>query len=231
MELDAREILQVLRDKGVEKLHHANTVRTACSFLRQGKILSRGTLDELGLPQTDQQTDGIDKEHGLWYDIFVDTVNIHYRGKRRNLYGPILFEFSLEILEQDWLPYIWITKTNPNRWTDEMNYEEKYFKSINEFVQNFQYGNFDKLFLLRSVGGVLRLAPYLNRILIDRCDREIYGVKAYDQAVGAIKASATASGLEHIEITAHGCQAGCACASQYVATSMSGSVFEKFYKP
>lgn len=231
MELDAREILRVLREKGVEKLHHANTVRTACSFLRQGKLLSRGTLDELGLPQTDQKTDGIDKDHGLWYDIFVDTVNIHYRGKSRNFYGPVLFEFNLEILEQNWLPYIWITKNNPSKWTDETNYDEKYFKSVSEFEANFQYGNFDKLFVLRSVGGVLRLAPYLNRILIDRCDREIYEVKAFDQAVGAIKASAVACGLEHVEITAHDCQPGCNCESQYQIANMSGSVFEKFYKP
>ncbi|WGO98124.1 hypothetical protein QFX18_19135 [Saccharophagus degradans] len=229
MELDARDILRVLRQKGVEKLHHANTVRTACSFLRQGKLISRGTLDELGLPQTDQQTDEIDKDHGLWYDIFVDTVNIHHRGKGRNLYGPILFEFNLEILEQDWLPYIWVTKTNPNKWTNDMNYEEKYFKSVGEFEANFQYGNFDKLFVLRSVGGVVRLAPYLNRIIVDRCERELYGVKAYDQAVGAIKASAIAGGLEHVEIAPHGCQQNCKCESQY--TTMNGSVFEKFYKP
>ena len=65
MELDAREVHRILVAKGVDHFTHVNTVKTSCSFLRSGKLLSRGTIDELGLPQTDQQSDSIDQEHGL----------------------------------------------------------------------------------------------------------------------------------------------------------------------
>lgn len=229
MELDAREVLRVLREKGVTTLHHANSVRTACSFLRKGKLLSRGTLDELGLPQADQQTDALDQAFGLWYDIFVDTVDIHYRARTRNNYGPVLFELNLEVFEQDWLAYVWVTKSNPSNWTQATPYEDRYFRSIQELSDNFVYGNFDKLFVLRSAGGVLRLNQFLNRIVIDRTDRTLNGVRAYDQAVGALRASCVAGSLNNIEITSHACQTGCRCSNQY--TEMSGQVFEKFFKP
>jgi len=229
VELDAREVLRVLREKGVTTLHHANSVRTACSFLRQGKLLSRGTLDELGLPQTDQQTDALDQSFGLWYDIFVDTVDIHYRARRRNNYGPVLFELNLEVFEQDWLAYVWITKSNPNNWTDETPYENRYFSSIQELSENFEFGNFDKLFVLRSAGGILRLNQFLSRIVLDRTDCELNGVRAYDQAVGALRASSVAGGLNDVEITSHSCQQNCKCSEQY--RNMTGQVFEKFYKP
>lgn len=92
MELAAKDILKVLTQKGIRNLHHANSVKTACSFLKSGKLLSRGNLIDLGLSQTNQYTDALDKEHGLWHDVFVDTVNIHDQARRRNLYGPVLFE-------------------------------------------------------------------------------------------------------------------------------------------
>lgn len=229
MELDAREVLRVLREKGVTTLHHANSVRTACSFLRQGKLLSRGTLDELGLPQTDQQTDSLDQSFGLWYDIFVDTVDIHYRARRRNNYGPVLFELNLEVFEQDWLAYVWVTKSNPKNWTEETSYGERYFGSIQELSDSFVYGSFDKLFILRSAGGVLRLNQFLSRIVLDKTDRDLNGVRAYDQAIGALRASCVAGGLSDVEITFHACQQNCSCANSY--TQMTGQVFEKFYKP
>lgn len=229
MELDAREILRVLRERGVERFHHANSVRTACSFLRKGKLLSRGTLDEQGLPQTEQQSDQSDKEYGLWYDIFLDTVDIHYRARQRNFYGPVLFELNLAILEQEWLAYVWVTKSNPSNWTPETPYDDRYYRSIEEFEANFQYGNFDKLFVLRGVGGVLRLQPFLHRIVVDHCETQIGDVRAYDQAVGALRASAIAGGLGDIEIASHRCQDECRCAEQY--QNMTGQVFEKFFRP
>jgi len=229
MELDAREVLRVLREKEISRLYHANSVRTSCSFLRQAKLLSRGTLVELGLPQTPQRTDQLDRSFGLWYDVFLDTVDIHYRARRRNNYGPVLFEFNMEIFEQEWLAYVWITKSNPINWNQDTEYSDRYYQTIDEFSEGFSYGDFDKLFVFRSIGGVLRLRPYLNRILIDRSLREINGVRAYDQAVGALKASAVAGGLLEIEISPHECQENCNCIDQY--NDMSGQVFENFFKP
>lgn len=70
MELNANEILEVLNEKGIETLHHANTVRTACTFLHQAHLMSRGIVDERGLAQTPQLTDEVDMKYALWYDVF-----------------------------------------------------------------------------------------------------------------------------------------------------------------
>ena len=49
MELSARKVHEILRGKGVERLHHANSVITACQFLRRGALLSRGRAEQRGL--------------------------------------------------------------------------------------------------------------------------------------------------------------------------------------
>lgn len=61
MELNASELLTVLKSKGVTELYHANTVQTSCTFLRCGHVMGRGVVEERGLPQTSQQTDDLDK--------------------------------------------------------------------------------------------------------------------------------------------------------------------------
>lgn len=48
MEFSSRKILEILRKKGVTNLYHSNTVRTSCSFLSQGKLLARGSIEKLG---------------------------------------------------------------------------------------------------------------------------------------------------------------------------------------
>jgi hypothetical protein len=231
MELDAREVRRILADAGVTTLYHANTVRTACSFLRDGRLLSRGTLAEKGYPQTEQQSDAIDRQHGLWYDIFVDSVDIHNRRNSRNFYGPVLFEFNLELLEQDWMSYVWITKNNPSQWNENTQFAEKYYQSAQEFRENFRYGNFDKLIVLRGVGGVLRLDQFLTRIVVDCPEREIEGNRAFDHTIGALRASAIAGGIPEINIAKRECSVGCQCRTQYVLPQMSPQVFQKFFKP
>lgn len=231
MELDAREVRRILEDAGVTSLCHANTVRTSCSFLRDGRLLSRGTLAEKRYPQTEQQTDNIDKRHGLWYDIFVDTVDIHGRINRRNNYGPVLFEFSLDCLDEDWMAYVWITRNNPSQWNDASTLEQKYYQSTQEFRDNFRHGNFDKLLVLRGVGGVLRLDPFLSRIVVDCTERETEGIRAFDHAVGALRASAIAGGIPEVDIVKRDCPLECQCRTQYMSPQMSTQVFQKFFKP
>ncbi|MCW9705784.1 hypothetical protein [Fodinibius salsisoli] len=229
MELVASEVYEVLQEKGVEYFHHANTVRTACSFLSQGKLLSRGVLDELGLPQTDQQSDDKDKSLSLWYDVFLDGIDIHYRSKGRNYYGPVLFRINLEVLLEDWLASLWITKGNPQDWETGTPQEERYYQSIDEFREYYRYGNFNKMFVLRHVGGVIRLDSYLDRINIDNPKREVETVNLYDQAVGALKASARAGGLGNIQVARHLCKKGCDCTNQY--QQMKRATVKKFFLP
>lgn len=77
MRLDPQEVRRVLAARGVESLHHANTVRTAGTFLRAGGLMSRGAVEDLGLDQTPQGSDEADRRYEVWYDIFLDRVDIH----------------------------------------------------------------------------------------------------------------------------------------------------------
>jgi len=60
MELPANRVYQILQDKGIRYLYHANSVLTSCQFLRAGALLSRGTIERRELYQTDQSSDDID---------------------------------------------------------------------------------------------------------------------------------------------------------------------------
>lgn len=54
-------IKKILVDKEIKHLYHANTVMTACTFLENGGLLSRGYVEENGLRQTSQGSDSKDK--------------------------------------------------------------------------------------------------------------------------------------------------------------------------
>lgn len=231
MELCSKKILSILEKNGVQALFHANTVQTACGYLSQGKLLSRGTQDEMGLPMSVQMTDGIDVQHGLWYDIFVDTVDIHSQFKNRNFYGPVLFELDINILKKKWLPYVWIMKSNPTKWDSSTKFEEKYFSSVADFDKSFKLGHVDKLFSFRNIGGVIRLKDGLKRIILDHGgladDRQELRV----QALGALYASAQIGGLDKPNITIRNCDDDCKCKTKYTSPNMSNPTYAKFFSP
>lgn len=80
MELVSKRVYEILKNKGVETLHHANSIITSCQFLRTASLVSRGTAHRKALYQTPQKSDGIDKTYAIWFDIFTDSVDIHARG-------------------------------------------------------------------------------------------------------------------------------------------------------
>lgn len=98
MELPSKPVYEVLAAAGVESIYHANSVITSCQFLRNRALLSRGTVERRGLYQTAQGSDDIDKRFGIWFDVFTDSVDIHDRAKRANLYGPALFVLDSELI-------------------------------------------------------------------------------------------------------------------------------------
>jgi len=120
------EIKQVLIDKGVSHLYHANTVGTTVTFLRNGGLFSRGAVEDNGLYQTRQVTDESDKGFKIYYDIFFDSVDIHERANNLNDYGPVTFVYSLDLIDKLPRNSIKITKINPIRWENSMSEEEKY---------------------------------------------------------------------------------------------------------
>ena len=110
MDLSIGKVRGILESKGIEFLHHANTVLTSAYFLQRGHLLSRGTVEKSGASQTPQKSDELDKKYSLWYDVFTDGVDIHHRAKRKNEYGPVLFELTLDALTSINGGRIWITK-------------------------------------------------------------------------------------------------------------------------
>ncbi len=100
--MNAKDVYDVLVQLQVPppNLHHANTVTTSCTFLENGALLSRGYVQKYGLEQTPQGSDDIDKKYGIWDAVFLDQVDIHFRGGRRkgpNQYGPVLFVLDLDV--------------------------------------------------------------------------------------------------------------------------------------
>jgi|SRR5882672_2565334 len=229
MELNAAEVLKVIKRKGVGALHHANTVQTACAFLAKGRLMARGVVEEKGLPQTPQQSDVLDKKYGLWNDIFLDGIDIHERARGRCFYGPVLFVFDLEVFAQDWLASLWITRTNPQNWTDTQAVADRYFGSIQELQLGYRKGSFDFSLVLRHVGGVLRLKPYLTKVVVDNPHYGASEVQFYSQAIGALKASARLGQLGNLPIEPRVCVRNCKCKDQY--REMSRKVLNHLFVP
>lgn len=94
------EVKKVLIHKGVTELFHVNSVITSLTFINNGGLLSRETVEEYNLPQTDQKSDGIDKKFNIYNDIFFDSVDIHERAKDVNNYGVITFVYSVDVLDE-----------------------------------------------------------------------------------------------------------------------------------
>jgi len=100
-------------------------------------LLSRGNVERLNLNQTKQYTDKIDKQYGIWYDIWLDTVDIHKRINDRNKYGSVLLEFKIQILTMPQAGEWWITKLNPTHWSGKEEHE-KWFQSEEEVEEGFK---------------------------------------------------------------------------------------------
>lgn len=101
-------------------MYHANTVATACTFLENGGLLSRGYVEDHDLFQTSQRSDEHDQHVDVFYDIFFDSVDVHKRGNDRNKYGPVTFVYSVGVIDTLSEGELQITKDNPIRWKADM---------------------------------------------------------------------------------------------------------------
>ncbi|WP_223654355.1 hypothetical protein [Hymenobacter psoromatis] len=235
MELKSTEALRVFREKGVEWLRHANTVRTVCTFFRSGRLLARGVIHEAGLDQTAQQSDRKDRALGVWYDLFFDASDMHELLNQRNIYGPVLLEFDLSLLEQDWLPFVWVTKTNPIHWDVDTPSNERWFTSIEELEAGYDPRDPGHHIVLRNVAGTVRLKPYLRTIIVDYTQRFPYGsaqtnyskmaVASFLAAAKEGKVGASSIKLKYRDHSATACQ----CTAQYQSPNMRLAVVREFF--
>ena len=219
-----RNIKHILLEKGVTHLYHANTVATACTFIENNGLLSRGAVDDLGLYQTSKATDGSDKDCDVFADIFFDSVDIHQRSKRINNYGPVVFVYSIDIL--DVLPpdCIRVTKDNPMCWTRSMADEDKYFLTEDELSSFYQRGKFNQHLTLRHQTTPLPF-DYLEKIIIDDPGVEYTGYfdDAYKHLQDLINEYSPCIPLEVRQ-----CPPGCGCQDQYKSYK-TGYIYYRFH--
>lgn len=89
--LSGIELANLLRQCSLDVIHHANTVATALTYLRQRGLLSRQCVEKnpQNCFQTLQSTDNQDKALGIFNDIFFDVENL-WEKHDICFYGPVV---------------------------------------------------------------------------------------------------------------------------------------------
>jgi hypothetical protein len=214
--MTGQEVYEVLTSKGSDKLYHANSVKTSLSLLQLGGLASRGAVVDSRLSQTSQISDQEDRKYGIWYDAFVDTLDIHPAFKRRNHYGPVLFVITAELLLR--LPAastVLITRCNPTKWGALPDQHQRYFLNVDELAAGWRVGYFDHMVTIRSPGGIVPFAGAVERIILDepRLKRPEVGPE-YRAAHDAIARAAAQAGLQ-VPIERRLCGFSCNCTNEY----------------
>jgi hypothetical protein len=119
-----------------DRLFHANSVKTSINFIRRMALFSRKFGEERYL-QTVQNSDIIDKEFGVWNDIFFDNVDIPYKsGNNVSAYGPVMFVFKVDILKN---AKVRMLKCNPwNRRDEDLKYSDIFFTSSDDIKEGIR---------------------------------------------------------------------------------------------
>ncbi len=166
MKLNNRELYELFEEKGVKKLFHANTVATSITFLEEGGLLSRDWIERNERYQTPQSSDDIDKIFDVFDDVFIDTADLHKHFSRQNHYGPVLFQFGLDLLLDESLEF-WVTKDNPIYWVKNSDPSDYYFKNVRELSSKWDaYQKQRKMLTIRKPNKPI-LFNYLEEIVLD----------------------------------------------------------------
>lgn len=214
--MTGNEVHQILISYGVQHLHHANSVSTSLSLLSLGGLASRQLVENRELPQTHQYTDDIDKEYGIFGDVFMDTVDIHTRANNLNKYGPVLFVLTVDILLH--LPLgsrVLITKLNPSKWWQTTTNAQRYFLTTQELASNINIGDFNQMLVIRTPDNIIPFNSHLQNILLDepRLPNPQEG-QEYRTARDALSQAALGSNI-NASISRRICRLNCKCTGSY----------------
>jgi hypothetical protein len=234
-DLMINEFKNTKRKKG-PYLYHVNTVQTAITFLNNNGLLSRGAVEELGLKQTEQQTDAKDKAFGIYYDVFLDSCDIHYMCGNYCYYGPVSFRYNVDLLDDldAERKIIEVTKSNPISWdnNDYSNREEHYFNetSIQSPVDGFTLDNFKQHVTIVNMHDPLSFTR-LDGIRLDEPDDNEQHQKLFIQAKEYLKKLVEglneSNGLNISFSIRNTCKQNCCCKENYKI--MNDNDFYKFY--
>lgn len=206
--LNPKTIYNILKEKGVVNLYHANTVLTSLTFIEQRALLSRGYVASNNLVQTEQASDAEDILYNVWDDVFMDGMDIHKKYRTPNKYGPVLFVMKLEVLLMPELCPILVTKVNPWYWKNYPTWELRYFQDANEIKEKYLTGKMlDSycMFTFRSPGKSIKLNKFLQEIIVDKPGYKVVLKGAEEKELGQavhdkLRSSLDNNGLGHIPI-------------------------------
>lgn len=206
--LPPKEIYQILKNKGIKYLHHANTVATSITFIENRALLSRHYVEINGYYQTPQKSDDEDKRFDVWDSVFLDGEDLHKRYKQANKYGPVLFKLKLEMLNSPSIQGIYVTKSNPWYWKKSTNIDAKFYKSVDDVNSDYLTGkklDSQIMFTIRSPKTEIKLNKFLYSIEIDIPQllinvKNIGNMSVGDYAIQSIQDSLNNNGLGHIPI-------------------------------
>lgn len=116
----------------------------------------------MNLPQTPQYTDESDKLYNIYYDIFFDSMEIQRR-TGISYYGPVLFVYSIDVIDSVKEGHIRITKMNPDRWNNCLRDTKKYFCTFEDLSLHFDKDDFGQHITLTNQRQPLSF-NYLERI-------------------------------------------------------------------
>jgi len=219
MKLSNIDLYNFLVEKEVLALYHANTVRTSLTYFNQNGLLSRGAVENMGLYQTPQSSDEVDKVLNVWNDVFLDTIDLHSFFPRQNYYGPILFELDIDLIKNDNFE-IWITKNNPINWKKETPDNERYFINIDDLKENWdKIPRQRKMITVRNNQSPI-LFQYIRRIIVDdprvtikQGDDKIH---VFNQSVKIIKEIISEGHQLKNKFITRECKGYCYCTSNYL---------------
>lgn len=171
VDLDSTKVYQILKEKGIANLHHANTVGSSKTFLEKKALLSREYVKRENLYQTPQDSDEKDINYGINDYLFLDAKDLaDYFGKP-NEYGPVLFKFNLDLLLDPEIPTIRISRNNPCYWKVGDAINERYYNDLEDFKTEYLTGNKLRdgrtMFMLTTKQGKLSLTEYLISVSVD----------------------------------------------------------------
>ncbi|MGR3810244.1 hypothetical protein [Jiulongibacter sp. NS-SX5] len=166
MRLDNHQLHDLLIEKDIQVLYHANTLTTSITYFQQNGLLSRGAVEILGLNQTTQTSDEADKLLNVWNDVFLDSTDLHTFFGRQNYYGPILFELDISLVLNQHFE-IWVTKNNPIYWNRNTLDSNRYFQNIDELRSDWDlYPRQKKMITIRNNSTPI-LFEHVRRVIVD----------------------------------------------------------------
>ena len=169
--LDSKKVYKILKNKNIEFLHHVNTFQTSKTFIENSSLLSRQYVEDNNLNQTTQDSDSIDKKYEIFDDIFLDGLDLHKHFNRNSPYGPIMFKIDLKILTLPDFSKIYITKDNPTNWHKKPNWDERYYKDIKVFENEYRNSGKVKdgqiMFTFKNTPNMTKLNKFCKEIIVD----------------------------------------------------------------